>query len=222
VAARKAGVEAEALATRFPRVAEVPFSSERKLMSTVHTDAERHERLLAFTKGAPDVLLARCPWEQVGEERRPLDADRRTQIRQANEALAGEALRTLAVAYRSLPAAAFDLDAVDESVEEDLVFLGLIGMIDPPREEAKASVARTRAAGIRPIMITGDHPITAAVIGRELGFVEGGRAVTGAEIEAMPDEALDRTVQEASVYARQPEAQAPHRRALQRGAPWWP
>jgi Ca2+-transporting ATPase len=218
VAARKAGVEADALAVRFPRVAEVPFSSERKLMSTVHTDAERRERLLAFTKGAPDVLLARCPWEQVGEERRPLDADRRTQIRQANEGLAGEALRTLAVAYRSLPAGALDLDAVDESVEEDLVFLGLIGMIDPPREEAKASVARTRAAGIRPIMITGDHPITAAVIGRELGIAEAGRAVTGAEIEAMPDEALDRTVREASVYARvNPEHKLRIVKALQRG-----
>jgi Ca2+-transporting ATPase len=218
VATRKAGVEADALAVRFPRVAEVPFSSERKLMSTVHTDAEHRERVLAFTKGAPDVVLSRCRWEQVGEERRPLDADRRARIRQNNEELAGEALRTLAVAYRSLPVEALDLDAVNESLEEDLVFLGLVGMIDPPREEAKASVARTRGAGIRPIMITGDHPITAAVIGRELGVAGAGRAVTGAEIEAMSDEALDRTVREASVYARvNPEHKLRIVRALQRG-----
>src|SRR5699024_9162766 len=141
---------------RFARLAEVPFSSERKLMSTVHSDAENRERVLALTKGAPDVLLARCTEEQVGEGTRPLDQARRAAIRQANEALAGEALRTLAVAYRSLPADAFVAEDVDHRVETNLVFLGLIGMIDPPREEAREAVARTRAAGIRPVMITGD------------------------------------------------------------------
>jgi Ca2+-transporting ATPase len=202
VAAHKAGVESEALAARFARVAEVPFTSDRKLMSTLHTDAERSERMLAFTKGAPDVLLARCRWEQVGEETRPLDPGRRTLILQAIEDLAGEALRTLAVAYRSLPAQAFDLDAVDETVESDLVFLGLLGMIDPPRPEAKQAVAQARGAGIRPLMITGDHPVTAVVIARELGVIESGRAATGAEIEAASDEALARTVRDVSVYAR--------------------
>ena len=150
VAARKAGLDGGALAERFDRVGEVPFSSERKLMTTVHTDAERRERLLVFTKGAPDVLLTRCSQELVGEETRPLDDERRAQILQVNEELAGEALRTLGVAYRSLPAGAFESDEVDESVEQDLVFAGLIGMIDPPREEAKEAVARAKRRGHPP------------------------------------------------------------------------
>ena len=139
-------------------------------MTTIHTDAQRQERLLVFTKGAPDVLLARCSQELVGEESRPLTAERRAEILRSNEALAGEALRTLGVAFRSLPAGAFEGDEVDERVEQDLVFAGLIGMIDPPREEAKEAVARAKAAGIRPMMITGDHPKTAAVIAAELGI----------------------------------------------------
>jgi len=202
VAARKAGLEAEALDARFVRVAEVPFSSERKLMSTIHTDAERQERLLALTKGAPDVLLARCSQELVGEEIKPLTAERRAEILETNEELAGEALRTLGVAFRSLPKDALQSKEADERFEQELVFLGLIGMIDPPRAEAKDAVARAKAAGIRPIMITGDHPKTAAVIAEELGIVANGRAVTGAELEKMPEELLDRTVKEVSVYAR--------------------
>jgi P-type Ca2+ transporter type 2C len=217
VAARKAGLEDEALDLRFQRIGEVPFSSERKLMTTIHTDAQRQERLLVFTKGAPDILLARCSQELVGEESRPLTAERRTEILQSNEELAGEALRTLGVAFRSLPAAAFDADEVDERIEQDLVFAGLIGMIDPPREEAKAAVARAKAAGIRPMMITGDHPKTAAVIAAELGIVENGRAVTGAALEKMQEETLDRTVQEVSVYARvNPEHKLRIVKALQR------
>jgi P-type Ca2+ transporter type 2C len=202
VAARKAGLEDEALDARFERVGEVPFSSERKLMTTIHTDAERRERLLVFTKGAPDVLLARCSHELVGEENRPLSDERRAEILKVNEELAGEALRTLGVAYRSLPAGALETDEVDEHVEQDLVFAGLIGMIDPPREEAKEAVARAKGAGLRPMMITGDHPRTAAVIASELGIASDGRAVTGAELEKMPDETLDRAVREVSVYAR--------------------
>src|SRR4029434_10072709 len=140
VAARKAGLEAEALEARFARVAEVPFSSERKLMSTIHTDAERQEHLLALTKGAPDILLARCSQELVGEEIRPLTAERRAEIVQSNEELAGAALRTLGGVFLLLPEDALEQGEVDERVEYDLVFLGLIGMIDPPREEAKDAV----------------------------------------------------------------------------------
>jgi Ca2+-transporting ATPase len=218
VAALKAGLTEDALAARFARLAEVPFSSERKLMSTIHSDGENRERILAFTKGAPDVLLARCTREQVGEETKELDGPRRAQIASANESLAAEALRTLGVAYRSLPADAFVTEGVDDEVEHDLVFLGLIGMIDPPRAEAKQAVARARAAGIRPVMITGDHPITAGVIARELGIADDARAVTGAEIGAMSDEALDRTVLETSVYARvNPEHKLRIVQALQRG-----
>ena len=202
VAARKAGLEGKALDARLERVGEVPFSSERKLMSTVHSDAEQEERLLVFTKGAPDILLARCSQELVGEETRPLTAERRAEILKTNEELAAEALRTLGVALRSLPKDALKQEEVDEFVEQELVFLGLIGMIDPPREEAKDAVARAKGAGIRPMMITGDHPKTAAVIAGELGIGENGRAITGAELEKLPDDALDKTVTEVSVYAR--------------------
>lgn len=203
VAARKAGLKRDALEERFERIGEVPFSSERKLMTTVHTDAEQEERVLVFTKGAPDVLLSRCSQELVGDSTRPLTEQRRLEIMNANDDLASEALRTLGVAYRALNADTFKSREVDESVEHDLVFAGLIGMIDPPREEAKDAVARAKGAGIRPIMITGDHPITAAVIARELGVSNEGRAVTGAEVEKMKDDAvLVQTVKEVSVYAR--------------------
>jgi Ca2+-transporting ATPase len=202
VAARKAGMETEVLDARFERVGEVPFSSERKLMSTVHTDAKREELLLAFTKGAPDILLARCTHEQVGEERRPLTPERRAAIRAANEALAREALRTLGVALRLLPKDTFAQEVVDEGLEHDLVFLGLIGMMDPPRAEAADAVTRAKAAGIRPLMITGDHPVTASVIAAELGLATDGRTLTGAEIENMSDDALEEAVEKISVYAR--------------------
>jgi Ca2+-transporting ATPase len=198
VAARKAGLEDQALDERFERVGEVPFSSDRKLMTTLHRDAERGGRVRAFTKGAPDVLLGRCTHELVLEEAKPLSGARRAEILQVNEALAREALRTLGVAYRTLP----DEADADESVERELVFAGLIGMMDPPREEARAAVARARAAGIRPIMITGDHPATAGVIAAELDIAPDGRSVTGAELEKMSDEALRRTARETSVYAR--------------------
>jgi P-type Ca2+ transporter type 2C len=217
VAARKAGLEDDALDARFVRIAEVPFSSERKVMSTVHSDAERSGHLLALTKGAPDVLLARCSRELVGEEVTPLAAERRAEILASNEELAGQALRTLGVAFRLLPKDSFEREDLDASVEQDLVFLGLIGMIDPPRDEAKDAVARAKGAGIRPMMITGDHPKTAAVIAAELGIVADGRAVTGAELERMSDETLDGTVQDVSVYARvNPEHKLRIVRALQR------
>ena len=220
VAARKAGLREEVLDARLPRLGELPFSSERKLMSTVHRDTEQSGRVIVFVKGAPDVLLTRCTREQVGEEIRPLTDERRAEILRINEALADEALRTLGVAVRALPAdqAPGDDGSVDARVEQDLVFAGLIGMIDPPRPEAMDAVARARSAGIRPIMITGDHPRTAAVIARELGIVtDGARAVTGAELALMDDEVLARTVAEVSVYARvDPEHKLRIVKALQR------
>jgi len=204
VAARKAGRRSGELYDHLPRVGEVPFSSERKLMSTVHRDAQKNDRGIVFTKGAPDVLLARCSRELIGHERRPLTDDRRMEILQTNEALAGQALRTLAVAARWLPtdALAEHVAHPDERLERDLVFAGLIGIIDPPRPEAKAAVSQARAAGIRPVMITGDHPRTASVIATELGISEDGRVVTGAELQKQSDESLTRTVAEVSVYAR--------------------
>ncbi len=205
VAAYKAGLRADALGARLPRVGEVPFSSERKLMSTIHRDAGGEERLIVFTKGAPEVVLARCSRELVGDEPRPLTPDRRAEILRANDSLAGEALRTLGVAARRLPDDALsrgDAGGLYGNVEQDLVFAGLIGMIDPPRAEAKDAVARARSAGIRPLMITGDHATTAVVIARELGIAEDGRALTGAELERLPDDALAQEAREVSVYAR--------------------
>jgi hypothetical protein len=122
VAARKVGLGADRLAARHPRLGEVPFSSDRKLMSTVHADTERGDRLLVFSKGAPDVLLARCTQELVGDTARPLTDDRRADIRSANEALAAQALRTLAIACRSLPPDSFTEAEIDDRVERDLVF----------------------------------------------------------------------------------------------------
>jgi Ca2+-transporting ATPase len=203
VAARKAGIETVELDRRLPRVGEVPFSSERKLMSTIHRD-ERGEGGLVFTKGAPDVLLTRCTAELVGEERRPLTDERRAEILRINESLAGEALRTLGVALRRIPVHALpDTSAGTlHHMEQDLAFAGLIGMIDPPRPEAKPAVERARLAGIRPIMITGDHPRTAAVIAQELGISADGRAMTGAEFEQQSEEERQTTVADVSVYAR--------------------
>jgi Ca2+-transporting ATPase len=202
VAARKAGLADGALNARFTRVAEVPFSSARKLMSTVHTDADTAGDLVVFTKGAPDVLLTRCSHERVGGVSQPLGDARRSQIQTANDDLASQGLRTLAVAFRSLPAASLPVDDIDARVEQELVFAGLIGMLDPPRDEARAAVARAARAGIRPMMITGDHPKTAAVIAMDLGIGVDGRAVTGAELDRTTDEALARTVRDVSVYAR--------------------
>jgi len=202
VAARKAGLKEKALNQRFNRVGEVPFSSERKLMSTIHADADREQRLRAFTKGAPDVLLQRCSHELVGEKVRPLTDERRAEILGSNEALAGHALRTLGAAFRSLPEQDRRAEAYDGEVEHDLVFLGLIGMMDPPREEARQAVTLAKAAGIRPIMITGDHPRTAAVIAAELGITDDGRALSGAEIEKMSDDEFRQAVRGVSVYAR--------------------
>lgn len=217
VAARKAGLAADALTLRFARVAEIPFSSERKLMSTLHTDRDTSGRVLLFTKGAPDVLLTRCTHELVGDQQRPLSGIRRREILGANDALAGRALRTLGVAYRASGDGTLTPAGIDEEAERDLVFAGLIGMIDPPRVEARDAVARAREAGIRPVMITGDHPKTAAVIAQELG-VSDGTTVTGAELERMSEASLDETVLQVSVYARvNPEHKLRIVRAFQRG-----
>ena len=160
------------------------------------------DRVLVFTKGAADVLLGRCRAEMLGDQKRPLTPERRAEISQASEELARQALRTIGVAVRELPAATFDPKSPMEHVEQELVFAGLIGMIDPPREEAKAAVARAHAAGIRALMITGDHPETAKVIARELGISSDGRVLSGPELEKMTEEQLTAAVRDVSVYAR--------------------
>ncbi len=202
VAARKTGIDEQALSKRLDRIAEVPFSSERKLMTTIHSDAEETDRVLVFTKGAPDVLLARCTRELTGEETRELTPERREELNAINNELAAQALRTLGIAARAIPAKSFSEDKADTSLEKELIFLGLVGIIDPPREEARHSVQTVKRAGIRPMMITGDHPATALVIAEELGIAENDQVLSGLQIEKMSDSQLQSRVNEVSVYAR--------------------
>jgi P-type Ca2+ transporter type 2C len=199
VAEAKIAGLAEARRTRFARVGEVPFTSERKLMTTLQADTEDAGGIDVVTKGAPDVLLARCAAERVAGAVVPLTAQRRADVLATVDRLADRALRTLAVAYRPLPAGA----TADESVERELIYLGLVGIIDPPRPEAAAAVAEAGAAGVRVLMITGDHPRTAVRIAGDLGIAgHGASALAGPEIEALDDEALQAAVQNVSVYAR--------------------
>jgi magnesium-transporting ATPase (P-type) len=200
VAARKAGLSEERTG-RYERVGEVPFTAERKLMSTVQADAGRGGGLALVTKGAPDVLLARCTHQQVGSAPRPLDEAGRQRVLAAVDRLADDAMRTLGVAYRRLP----DSTSPDagESLEHELVFAGVVGIIDPPREEAVAAIAEARRAGVRVVMITGDHPRTAGRIARDLGIADAGEpAVTGVEIDGLDADALRVVARRASVYAR--------------------
>ena len=186
---------------RFDRVGEVPFTSERKLMTTLEADAERQGRIAIVTKGAPDVLLARCTEERVGEDVHPLTDARRAEVLATVDRLADRALRTLAVAFR--PLHHVDVPTEDDSVEQNLVYLGLVGIIDPPRPEARTAIAEAHDAGIRVVMITGDHPRTAARIAADLGIIDGDRpAVLGSELEALDHDELVAMARDASVYAR--------------------
>jgi Ca2+-transporting ATPase len=214
-AARKAGVAPERLAERFGRTGELPFSSERKLMSTAYADAHLEGQRVLFVKGAPDVLLARCLFERVGDREVPLPEARHAAILGGIDTLAGEALRTLGVAYRRLQAGADE--ALDEAAEATLVWLGVVGMIDPPRPEARAAVAAARRAGVRVLMITGDHPAAAAAIAAELGIAPAGApALSGQALASMGEQALRDAVGRVTVYARvAPEQKLAIVRALQ-------
>ncbi len=200
VAERKLGVTARR-ERRFERISEIPFTSERKMMSTIEFDHEHDDAIVVITKGAPDVLLDRCTRVRVGMETIALDAARRAQILADVNTLSDAALRTLAVAYRPL---APDEDRnTAASLERDLVFVGTVGIIDPPRDEAAVAIREAHRAGIRVIMITGDHPRTASRIAADLDIVdEGANALTGLELDAMNDAAFAEAVRKTSVYAR--------------------
>lgn len=191
------------LKAELPRVTEAPFDSMRKMMSTVHKQADGS--YIQYTKGAPDEVLKRCVSYWNGSEVLPLDDSRRAEILSQNKAFADRALRVLCAAFRvhgnTLP------DNAPESLEQSLVYIGLTGMIDPIRPEVKAAIAECREAGIRPVMITGDHKDTAVAIAKDLGMIESAdEALTGAQLNDIDDETFDRTVQNYSVYARvQPE-----------------
>ena len=183
-------------ARRYRRTAEVPFTSERKLMSVV---AEQPDKVRLFTKGAPDVLLARCTSVQVGDQVIHMDADRRARAQADIARLSESGYRTLGVAYRVLEASG---DA-DESWEHGLTYLGVVGILDPPREAVPAAVREAQRAGIRTVMITGDHPATARRIAVDLGLItEDAVAASGPELDAMDDERFRETVRTASVFAR--------------------
>ncbi len=181
-----------------PRVSEIPFDSDRKLMTTINK-AEDGYRFI--TKGAPDVLLSRCNSIMLGNEVQDLTEEQRKSIVEANKAMADKALRVLAVAQKKLDALPDDL--TPDKNEIDLTFIGLVGMIDPPRPEAKEAVQVCREAGIRPVMITGDHRDTAAAIAKELGIVENDdEVITGVELNGLTDQEFDADVEHYSVYAR--------------------
>ena len=192
VAAAKAGLQKELLDAAHPRIHEFPFSSETKRMTTLHKNGGN---LTAYAKGAPEVILAGCDSVLGPDGITPLNEAGRAHILAQAHEMAEQALRVLGIAAKP--------DTVPETAEQGMTFLGLAGMIDPPRLEARAAIAVCAEAGIRPVMITGDHPVTARAVARELGLLrDGGRVVTGAELEDMSDEQLQRDVEEISVYAR--------------------
>jgi Ca2+-transporting ATPase len=192
------GMDKNQLERGMPRLKELPFDSERKLMSTVHPNPKGGYRVLV--KGAPDVLLGRCN-RVLNQGEIALNAAIAKEISAANEEMAGRALRVLGCAYKDI--ARIPEEQTSEDLENGLVFTGLVGMIDPPRMEVKKAVGECYAAGIRPVMITGDHKLTAVAIARELNiFRDGDLAITGEDLDFMPQELLEEDVDKFAVYAR--------------------
>ena len=217
VASRK--IKADRALGKLDRVAEVPFTSERKRMAVIGKDSSDNGNLSVYAKGAPDVLLGYCTRIAVGDAVRPMTEGDRQEILATVERLSGEAYRTLGEAYRPLGTTSLadipgiktnaagqvtDISEQSDVIERDLIWAGMVGIIDPPRTEVRGSVAEAHRAGIRTVMITGDHPLTAARIASDLGIIEkGGKALTGDQLDAMPDEAaFDKATSEVSVYAR--------------------
>lgn len=201
--ANKNGLSKTQLKTEYVRIAEAPFDSMRKMMSTVHRTKDGH--IIQFTKGAPDEVLKRCTKAMVNGRVVPMTGEIRDSILKNNKSMADRALRVLCGALREWDSIPRKSDPDD--LEQDLVYLGLSGMIDPVRPEVRAAITECRQAGIRPIMITGDHKDTAAAIAMELGIIsDAGQAITGAQLDDISDEDFNRRIGQYSVYARvQPE-----------------
>lgn len=205
VAAAKAGLSKEELEGQLPRVHEVTFTSERKVMTTVHRSSDGN--FMVFMKGAPEVVLTRCTGVIQDGKAQELDVDERGTILKANEDMASQALRVLGVAFKEIAGLNVqDLSkkGMNEIVESDLVFIGLIGMMDPPRGEVGEAVKRCQEAGIKTVMITGDHRLTAVAVARELGIMQsrGGKALTGDELNSISDAQFEKDVEDVTVYAR--------------------
>ena len=191
VAAAKAGLHKAELDAQFPRVNEIPFTSESKRMTTLHSTPEC---VVAYAKGAPEVILKSCTQALADSGAVPLDSEGREVFVRAARQMASDALRVLAIAYKP--------NATLENAESEMVFAGLVGMLDPPRPEAKAAINKCEDARIKVVMITGDHPLTAEAIARELGLLKTGRVVTGNELEALSESDFEREVESIEVYAR--------------------
>jgi len=199
VAAAKAGFEEKELEKNFPRIGEVSFTSERKRMTTVHSTPDGEN--VAYMKGAPEIVLERCSFILEEGEEKKLTQARRKKILEVNEKFASDALRVLAMAYRKLPVTLSEFN--ERTVENDLVFVGLEGMIDPPREEAIEANQTCQKAGIKAVMITGDHKLTAMAVAKEIGILkEDSMVLTGAELDKISDEEFGRIVGKVTVYAR--------------------
>ena len=197
-AAEEGGVSLKALWQEMPRIGEIPFSSERKLMTTVHPSGGKW---ISVTKGAPDVLFEKCSRCLDGGRQAVFDGRRKSEARMKNGKMAANALRVVAVAFREWEEE--PLFFTPESLERDLVFAGMAGMIDPPRPEAQEAVRVCKQAGIRPVMITGDHALTAQAIAAKLGIYQNGdRVITGQELTQMEDGELEQAVENCTVFAR--------------------
>ena len=209
--AGKANLQQQTLNSKIQRVGEFPFSSERKRMSTICSSNGdlllniSSSSYVMFTKGSPELVLEQCESYQLGESFLPIDAAAKNQILQANGAMAEQALRVLGFAYKPLPEIpiAETENEAENTVEQQLIWLGLVGMFDAPRTEAQEAVQRCKQAGIRPIMITGDHPLTARSIARELTMIqEGDRLLNGQELASLSSRELEQEVEQVNVYAR--------------------
>ncbi len=200
VVAVKAQMNESVLRAQYPRVDELPFSSERKLMTTIHSTPKG--RKIAYVKGAPEVIIKKCTHIIEDNTVNKLTADKKNEVLKNNEKLASQAFRMLGMAYKDLPDNLQDF--TEKIVENNLVFVGLEAMIDPPREEAAKAIAMCKQAGIRNVMITGDHKLTAIAIAKELGMMDDKHniALTGAELEKLSDEEYDKIVDDVVVYAR--------------------
>jgi len=199
VSAAKAGFEENELEKNFPRIAEVPFTSERKCMTTVHSrpDGER----VAYMKGAPEIVLEKSSFVLEDGKEQKLNVAKRKKILDVNEQFATDALRVLGIAYRRLPQELKELN--EKTVEHDMVFAGLEGMIDPPREEAITANLTCQKAGIKAVMITGDHKLTAMAVAKEIGILkEDSLVLTGTELDQISEEEFDKIVEKVAVYAR--------------------
>lgn len=195
--AQSMGIDFAALRRDMPRVGEIPFSSARKRMTTLH---KTEDGWISVTKGAPDILLEKCSFCMEGGGQVPFDNRRKSMARMVNGEMAAQALRVVAVAFRQWSEKP---PLTEEALERNLVFAGMAGMVDPPRPEVKEAVHLCRQAGIRPVMITGDHVLTAEAIGRELGiYQKGDCAVTGAELDKMSDKELETAAETCTVFAR--------------------